>query len=83
VALSGSFGVFFAGKLVVHLYDERGAASGTRALDAVDPSNLVTLGAKISAAGRIGRVSVHVVDDKGVDRGALGEVTVESKEKSE
>ena len=83
VALSGSFGVFFSGKLVAHLYDERGAAAGTRALDAVDPSKLVTLRAKLSAAGHTGRVSVHVVDDRGVDRGALGEVTVESADKSE
>ena len=83
VALSGSFGVFFAGKLVSHLYDEHGAATGTRALDAVDPSKLVTLRAKLTAAGRTGRVSVHVVDDNGVDRGALGEVAVESPDKNE
>jgi hypothetical protein len=83
VTLSGSFGVFFAGKLVAHLYDERGAAASTRTLDAVDPSKLFTLGAKLSATGRTSRVSVHVVDDNGVDRGALAEVTVESGGKNE
>jgi hypothetical protein len=83
VTLGGSFGVFFVGKLVAHLYDDRGAATGTRALDAVDPRKLVTLRAKVSGAGRTGRVSVHVVDDSGVDRGALGEVTVESADKNE
>jgi hypothetical protein len=83
VTLSGSFGVFFSGKLVAHLYDERGVATGTQALDAVGPANLVALHVKVSAAGRTGRVSVHVVDDRGVDRGALGEVTVESPEKNE
>lgn len=82
-ALSGSFGVFFAGNLVAHLYDEHGAASGTRTLDAVDPSKPVTLRTSVSGAGRTGRVSVHVVDHNGVDRGALGEVAVEAAEKSE
>ena len=83
VMLSGSFGVFFSGKLVAHLYDQRGVAAGTQALDAVSPSKLVTLHAKINAVGRTGRVSVHVVDASGVDRGALGEVSVESVDKDE
>ncbi len=83
VALSGSFGVFFAGKLVAHLYDEHGAATGTRALDTVDPSKLVTLRANLTGAGRTGRVSLHVVDNNGVDRGALGEVAVEAADKNE
>ena len=30
--LSGSFGVLFSGKLVAHLYDDHGAAAGTRVL---------------------------------------------------
>ncbi len=83
VALSGSFGVLFSGKLVAHLYDDHGAAAGTRALDAVDPRNIVTLNAKVSAAGHTGRVSVHLVDNHGIDRGALGEVRVESPGKNE
>lgn len=83
VALSGSFGVFFAGKLVAHLYDEHGAATGTRALDTVDPSKLVTLRANLTGAGRTGRVSLHVVGNNGVDRGALGEVAVEAADKNE
>jgi hypothetical protein len=83
VTLSGSFGVFFSGKLVAHLYDDHGVATGTRALDAVDPRNPVILQAKLSAAGRTSRVSIHVVDHSGVDRGALGEVAVESRDKNE
>ena len=65
VALSGSFGVLFSGKLVAHLYDDHGAAAGTRVLDAVNPRNIVTLNAKVSAAGHTGRVSVHLVDNHG------------------
>ena len=38
VRLSGSFGVFFAGRLVAHLYDEHGADLGTMPLTQVDPS---------------------------------------------
>jgi hypothetical protein len=83
VTLSGRFGVFFSGKLVAHLYDEHGAATGTQALDAVESRNLVTLHAKLSTAGSTGRVSVHVVDASGVDRGALGEVKVELPDKNE
>ncbi len=37
IALSGVFGDFFSGKLVAHLYDARGVALGTRALEQVDP----------------------------------------------
>jgi hypothetical protein len=83
LALSGSFGVLFCGKLVAHLYDDHGAAAGTRVLDAVDPRNIVTLNSKVSAAGHTGRVSVHLVYNNGIDRGALGEVRVESPGKND
>jgi hypothetical protein len=83
VALSGSFGVFFSGKLVAHLYDGRGVAIGTRSLDAVEPKSLVTLYATLNDAARAGRISVHLVDGNGVDRGALGEVAVESPQRNE
>ena len=43
IRLSGSFGVFFAGRLVAHLYDEHGASVGTMPLTQVDPAELVVL----------------------------------------
>ena len=78
VTVTGSFGVFFSGKLVARLYDRRGAAIGTRTLDAVEPQNLVTLHTAVNDSAATGRISLHVVDEKGIDRGALGEVTVEA-----
>src|SRR5271169_102173 len=41
IRLSGSFGVFFAGRLIAHLYNEHGASVGTMPLSQVDPSDLV------------------------------------------
>jgi hypothetical protein len=79
VTLTGSFGVFFSGKLVARLYDRRGAAIGTRALNPVEPSNLVTLRAALNDSSAAGRVSLHLVDEKGIDRGSLGEITVEAQ----
>jgi hypothetical protein len=78
IALSGVFGVFFSGKLVAHLYDAQGVALGTREFEAVDPKVLIKLHAEIKGASKAARISLHVVDLNGFDRGALGEVAVES-----
>ncbi len=72
--LSGSFGVFYAGDLVVHLY-ARGARS-TAKLMSVVPTELVHLHTIIQAPQNTIRVSVHLVDSNGLDRGPLGEVPV-------
>lgn len=74
--LSGSFGVFFSGKLVAHLYNRHGAALGSVAVGDVDPTELTSLAMEIPATGNPGRVSLHLEDKNGVDRGALGEVRV-------
>jgi hypothetical protein len=77
VKLSGTFGVLFSGHLVAHLYDERGGSLGTHTIMEVKPTDAVTLDKEI-AAPKVGRVSLHLIDDNGVDRGLLGEVPVES-----
>jgi hypothetical protein len=77
VTLSGSFGVLYSGKLVARLYDGHGSAIGTRPLDAVEPRNLLNLHATLSDAAKVGRVSLHIFDNNGLDRGSLGEVLVE------
>jgi hypothetical protein len=74
--LSGSFGVFFSGKLVAHLYDRHGAAIGTIPVADADPTELASLAIEIHATGNPERVSLHLEDRNGVDRGALGEVRV-------
>ncbi len=74
--LSGSFGVFFPGELKAYLYDEGGLEESEVALQAVRPQDAVELHQTISTTKKAARVSIHLVDGNGVDRGALGEVFV-------
>ncbi len=76
IDLSGSFGVFFPGELKAFLYDEGGVGASEVALEAVRPQDPVTLHQAIAAPKKIARVSIHLIDSSGVDRGPLGEVFV-------
>ncbi len=75
--LSGSFGVFFYGRLVARLYSDHGASLGTMPLGNVSPNDLVSLDSEITAPREAARVSVHLEDDGGIDRGSLQEVPVD------
>jgi len=77
IHLSGSFGVFFAGRLVAHLYDEHGGAVGMMPLAQVDPAELVVLDTEITPTAKASRISLHLEDANGLDRGSLQEVQVE------
>jgi len=72
--LSGSFGVFFPGTLKAYLYDKRGAEAGKVSLQSVQPQDPVQLSQTITTAKSVARVSVHLIDRSGLDRGPLGEV---------
>jgi hypothetical protein len=74
LVLSGSFGVFYAGDLVAHLYGRGGGS--TAKLMFVIPTEPVELHTTIQAPPNTTRVSVHLVDSQGLDRGPLGEVLV-------
>jgi len=76
INLSGSFGVFFSGALQAHLYGEGGSDKGLAPLQAVRPEDKVELRAVLPASKDVVRVSVHLIDRSGVDRGSLGEVFV-------
>ncbi|MGH9700901.1 MAG: hypothetical protein ACRD52_15780, partial [Candidatus Acidiferrales bacterium] len=78
--LSGSFGVFYTGQLIAHLYDAHGASLGTTAVMDVNPNEAVVLQKEIAADANAARVSLHLVDDAGADRGSLGEVRIETGE---
>ena len=80
VELSGAFGVFSPGHLVAHLYSEHGAELESVRLKDVDPVELVGLETEIAPAEKLVRVSLHVEDSNGLDRGSLGEVKVGSQE---
>ena len=77
ISLAGSFGVFFSGKLEARLYDTHGMSVGTQPLVEVDPRNSILLQTTVTDAGRVGRISLHLADTNGLDRGSLGEVPVE------
>lgn len=72
--IAGQFGVFVSGTLEAHLYDRGGAERKVVSLGTVTPKELVNLQKSVPAADQIVRVSLHLIDDHHVDRGALGEV---------
>jgi hypothetical protein len=76
IKLSGNFGVFFSGSLVARLYDEHGRSLGIMPVVNVSPSEPVTLESELSPKSKAARVSLHLQDANGVDRGPLGEVRV-------
>ena len=78
ITLTGAFGVFFSGKFVAHLYDRRGVAMGIRELGRVEPKDVVKLRTELKDAAQAARISLHLVDANGLDRGSLGEVAVDS-----
>ena len=74
--LSASFGVFFAGRLNAHIFDPNGVESGVIELQYVDPLQSVELNRTISVPPGAGRVSIHLNDQQGLDRGSLGEAKI-------
>jgi hypothetical protein len=80
IRLVGSFGVFFAGRLVAHLYNGHGAGLGTMSLTQVDPAELVVLDTELTPPAKPSRISLHLEDSNGLDRGSLQEVQVSAVE---
>jgi len=80
VKLLGSFGVFYPGRLVAHLYDEHGRSLAMTPVAVVNPGEPVTLDIEIASPGNAARVSLHLLDDNGLDRGALQEIPLSGRE---
>jgi len=78
--LSGSFGVFFPGTLWAHLYDAHGASVGKVSMGRVNPTEPVSLDSETASPAKAARISLHLQDDAGVDRGSLQEVRVSGSE---
>jgi hypothetical protein len=76
IRLHGTFGVFFAGKLVAHFYNAHGSSVATLAVADVRPSELAALDVEAAPEGNPARVSLHLEDEQGVDRGALQEIKI-------
>ena len=81
VLLSGTFGVLYSGRLMAHFYDEQGSSLGTTQVAEVTPVELVDLRVEATATGKVARVSLHLVDQNGIDRGSIQEVRVATQEK--
>jgi hypothetical protein len=81
IRLTGSFGVFFAGHLVAHFYDEHGGALGAMPVIQVDPTDLAQIETESAAPAKSFRVSLHLEDAAGLDRGSLQEIQVSATEK--
>jgi hypothetical protein len=77
IDITGTFGVFFPGHLVAYWYSSRGSTMGTQPVVAVDPRKVVSLQSSVAFDGHPGRISLHLVDANGSDRGSLGEVMIE------
>jgi hypothetical protein len=76
IRLSGSFGVFFSGRLVAHFYNEHGASISVMPIADVNPSEPVSLETEIFPPGPPARLSLHLEDENGIDRGALQELHI-------
>jgi hypothetical protein len=76
IKLSGAFGVFFPGRLVAHLYNDHGGELDGMPVRDVDPVELVAFETEIAPAGKTARISLHLEDWDGLDRGSLQEVSV-------
>jgi hypothetical protein len=80
IRLSGSFGVLYSGHLMARLYDEHGHAVAETPVAEVNPGEPVSLETEIASPGKTARLSIHLVDDSGVDRGALQEVQLSGQD---
>jgi hypothetical protein len=78
IKLSGSFGVFFSGRLIARFYNEHGALLAAMPVANVNPTEAVSLDTAVTPPGNAARVSLHLEDENGLDRGPLQEVRIAS-----
>jgi hypothetical protein len=76
IRLSGAFGVFFSGRLIARFYDAHGAFLGTASIAEVKPDEAFSLDSAIVPPAKAARVSLHLEDETGLDRGSLNEVQI-------
>lgn len=76
IKLSGSFGVLFPGRIVARFYNAHGSSLGTVPITDANPTEPVSLEVETVSPEKPARLSLHLEDENGVDRGALAEVPV-------
>lgn len=80
IKLSGGFGVFFSGRAVARYYDEHGRSAGAMKVADVNPAEMLSLDMEVTPPAIPTRLSLHLEDDNGLDRGSLGEVQIRTGE---
>jgi hypothetical protein len=80
VDVSGRFGVFYPGTLIARFYDKSGQTIGSERVSDLNPLELLDLKSTVKSPEGTARVSLHVVDRQGIDRGSLGESFLVSTE---
>jgi hypothetical protein len=76
IRVTGSFGPFFPGQMIAHVYDSGGRLLDSFPLASANPLESATVAKTISAVRDAARVSVHLEDSSGADRGSFGEVPI-------
>jgi hypothetical protein len=76
VRISGSFGVFFAGRLVAHFLGASGAELGSLALLNTEPAEVLDLDEQVKAPAGTERVRISIESQQGENHGVLGEAAV-------
>jgi hypothetical protein len=76
IRLKGELGVFFVGTLQAQLFDRRKRLLCTAEVAQVDPRESVVLEKEIAAPASADRVTLHLLDSHGVDRGAVATARV-------
>jgi hypothetical protein len=74
--LTGTFGVFYPGKVIASFLDKDGKQISEVKLRRVTPKELVNLEEKISFPKGANRLALHLIDSHSQDRGLLDEVSV-------
>jgi hypothetical protein len=76
VLITGSFGVFFPGTVVVRFFDAHGAELGQMPIGVSNPLEVLKLSSDVAVPAGTAKISIHVLDNHGMDRGILGEADV-------
>ncbi len=79
--ITGVFGVFFSGTVQARFLDKSGTELGKAIVAKANPLVLLELNAPLNPPLHTAKVSLHLIDEAGADRGVLGEA--ETKQNAE
>jgi hypothetical protein len=74
--ITGSFGVFFPGRLVAHFLTARGVELGSLPFGNAEPAELLHLNEQLKSPAGTERVRISIESEQGKNRGVLGETAV-------